>query len=521
MKTRNKTIILPSERVKRGVLIFSFLISLFYFSWWFLPGNRLNNVLFYMLLFGEAYHLLMAWGFWFTIWPGKKENFVKYQIDFSPSVDIFITVCGEPVEVVRKTVRGARDQLYEKHKVYILNDGKVANKENWREIEEMAREEGVYCITRTIPGGAKAGNVNNGLKLTEGELVAVLDADMVPVKIFLRKLVPYFRDKGVGFVQSPQYYKNYAANEISKGSWEQQEFFFGSIMEGKDKSNAAFVCGTNFLIRRRAFEEVGGLQEDNIAEDFVTSMQIHKRGWKSRYTREVLCKGLAPEDMLAYYKQQLRWARGSLESLFVNNPLFMKGLSWGQKFQYLNSALYYFNGVIVLIDIVMPLLFLFFGLRPVGATSTSFALFFLPFMFLNLYTLNLASEGRLTYRAMSFSQSSWVLQLKALKSIIFKQKMGFSVTPKQQQEGNFLYLAYPHIFYILLTIAGAVVAIGREGINSSVATNLAWGGFNTFMFLPYIKAAYKWERLTSRFRDKQLKPSVKKKTKAIYFKEGV
>ncbi len=256
--------------------------------------------------------------------------------------------------------------------------------------------------------------------------------------------------------------------------------------------------------------------EDNIAEDFVTSMQVHKRGWKSFYTREVLCRGLAPEDMMAYYKQQLRWARGSMESLFINNPLFMKGLSWGQKIQYLNSSLYYFNGVVVLIDIIMPLLFLYWGLKPVMATSTSFALFFLPFMFMNLYTLSLASNGRLTFRAISFSQSSFGLQLLALKSIIFKQKMGFSVTPKQQQEGNFLHLAYPHLIYIALIIIGAVVAIRREGINPSVATNLAWGGFNTFMFLPFIAASYKWDKLTEVFKRKNPESRINRKVKVVY-----
>src|SRR3989344_1030836 len=98
------------------------------------------------------------------------------------------------------------------------------------------------------------------------------------------------------------------------------------------------MCGTNMVIRKAALREVGGMAEDNIAEDFVTSLFIHERGWKSAYVPEVLAEGLAPEDLFSYYKQQFRWARGSLEIVFRFNPLFRSGLTWSQRIEYLASA---------------------------------------------------------------------------------------------------------------------------------------------------------------------------------------
>jgi cellulose synthase (UDP-forming) len=56
----------------------------------------------------------------------------------SPGVDVFITVAGEPVSIVEETVEAARRMLYPNFEVYILNDGKVANKDNWRDIEALA-----------------------------------------------------------------------------------------------------------------------------------------------------------------------------------------------------------------------------------------------------------------------------------------------------------------------------------------------------------------------------------------------
>ncbi len=311
----------------------------------------------------------------------------------------------------------------------------------------------------------------------------------------MNQMIYLFQDQKIGFVQSPQYYKNFSKNIVTGSSWEQQEFFFGPIMEGKDKHNSAFICGTNFAVRRQALLQVGGMCEDNIAEDFLTSLFIHQNGWKSVYLPNVLAEGLAPEDLLSYYKQQLRWARGSLEILFKHNPFFKKNLSWSQRVQYLSSALYYFNGVVVLIDMMIPLVFLFTGIQAVTTSTTSFAIFFIPFILSSLYTLYRISDGMLSFRAISFSQSIWTLQLSALFSLFMGKKATFNVTPKQAQEGNFIFLAFPHIGYMILVIIASVVGILREGINPAVITNIAWGAFNVSMFMPFILASYRWTSL--------------------------
>jgi cellulose synthase (UDP-forming) len=465
------------------------IMALIYFSWWFQFSHIGNPVLYALLFIGEVYHIIMAFAFWMTIWPHYKVKPIFLSNTYKPSVDIFITVAGEPVSIVRETVRAARDMDYNNHKVYILNDGFVAKKENWRDIEDLAKEEGVFVITRKTPGGAKAGNINNAMRQTTGEFVVIFDADMVAHRDFLQKTIGYFQDLKVGFVQSPQYYKNHEQNVITQAAWEQQAFFFGPVMRGKDNYNSAFVCGTNVVIRRKALLEAGGVYEKSIAEDFLTSLFIHQKGYSSHYVPQVLAEGLAPEDLLSYFKQQLRWARGSLEVLFGSNPLFKSGLSLGQKIQYLASALHYLSGPIVLIDMLMPLIFLFAGISPVDATTTSFAFYFVPFMYLNLYTLYHVSNGQLSFKAIAFTQSSFTLQLMAIKAVILKENTGFSVTPKEAQSGNFISLAYPHIAYTVIAIIATAVAVWREGVNPSVAANVSWAIFNILLFVPFILSA--------------------------------
>ncbi len=477
---------IPADQAARALLFLNVVVTMAYILWWLDLRHAGNPFLYGLLLIGEIYHVLMALAFWFTVRARVKPHTIIRNTSFTPSVDIFITVAGEPVEVVEETLKGALAQTYPSAQVFILNDGFVAKKENWQEMEELAARYGAGCITRRTPGGAKAGNINHALKKTSGEFVVILDADMVPQPEFLQKIMPAFADPHLAFVQTPQFYSNAPDSMISGSAWEQQALFFGPIMEGKDQSNAAFICGTNVAIRRTALEEVGGMCEDNIAEDFLTSLRIHQKGWKSLYHSEVLCTGLAPCDILSYVKQQLRWARGSLEVLFGSNPVFKPGLKWKQKLEYLSSGLYYLNGLVVAIDIAVPIACLFFGWRPVEASTTNFAALFLPFIFLNLITLSLVTQHTVSFRALAFSQSSWVIQLQALWAVLRRKNIGFVVTPKQAQTGNFLNLAAPHLMYILLGTVALAVGVWREGFSPSVLANGSWVLFNSIMFLPFI-----------------------------------
>ncbi|MGO8134263.1 glycosyltransferase, partial [Rhizobium ruizarguesonis] len=55
---------------------------------------------------------------------------------------------------------------------------------------------------------AKAGNMNNGLKVSSGDFIAIFDADFVPYRHFLRRTLPFFSDATIGIVQTPQHFFN-------------------------------------------------------------------------------------------------------------------------------------------------------------------------------------------------------------------------------------------------------------------------------------------------------------------------
>ncbi|NJK71390.1 MAG: glycosyltransferase [Thermales bacterium] len=292
------------DPVPKAILALNLVLTIAYFSILAFFINVENITLFTLLIIAEAFHLWQTLSYLYTI-IHKSPNRI-FNKSFTPEVDVFITVVNEPLEIVKQTALAAKNMSYPNHNVYILNDGKVAGFEEWQKTEQLANEIGINCITRSKPGGAKAGNINNALSQTKAPLFVVFDADHIPKPNFLKKTIGYFYDRKVAFVQSPQFYKNHKENLITKTAWEQQELFFDPICQGKDGMDSTFMCGTNMVIRRTAILEAGGMCETNIAEDFLTSLFIHEKGWKSIYVPEILAEGLAPERLLCpTIKQQI------------------------------------------------------------------------------------------------------------------------------------------------------------------------------------------------------------------------
>jgi hypothetical protein len=114
----------------------------------------------------------------------------------------------------------------------------------------------------------------------------------------------------------------------------------------------------------------------------------------------------------------------------------------------------------------------------------------MPFMASNLLTLYTIGEGSLTFRAISFTQSSWYLQIQALISVLLRKKMAFAVTSKEGLRGDFRSLVYPHLIFIGSATVAMFIGIYREGLSPAIITNIAWVLFNAILFAPFISSAF-------------------------------
>jgi len=100
------------------------------------------------------------------------------------------------------------------------------------------------------------------------------------------------------------------------------ELFYGLVQDGNDFWNAAFFCGSCAVIRRTALQEIGGIAVETVTEDAHTSLRLQRNGWNTAYINIPQAAGLATESLSGHIGQRIRWARGMIQILRLDNPLF-------------------------------------------------------------------------------------------------------------------------------------------------------------------------------------------------------
>ncbi|OIH96341.1 cellulose synthase [Curtobacterium sp. MCBA15_001] len=237
----------------------------------------------------------------------------------------------------------------------------------------------------------------------------------------------------------------------------------------------------------------------SVTEDMATAMRLHGLGWKSAYHDEILARGLAPEDLPTMLVQRLRWAQGTMQVFFRENPLVQNGLSFGQRLMYFSTMWSYLSGFAAVVYIAAPVLCLSFGVVPVQAYSVDFFARLIPFLVLNQLLFWVVAAGRPTWRGQQYSLALfpvWIESVTSAFANVFRGRpLGFRVTPKVRDEAEAKPrwdLVRPQL-WAMGALVGALVLIGIRyltGQASGIAplVNTAWVVFDLFIFSIVIRA---------------------------------
>ena len=384
------------------------------------------------LLVAEVYGFLNSTMFLFMVWRVPEAD--EAPPAANASVDVFITTYNEDISILRATTLGCLAMEYP-HETYLLDDGQRP------EVERLAEELGCRYLTRPANTHAKAGNINNALGLTDGQFIAVFDADQVPHPDFLVRTLGIFHDERVALVQTPQEFYNldsvqHVPDPRTGAAWHEQTLFYSVIQPGKDRMNAAFWCGSNAVLRRAALLSIGGVATGTITEDIHTSMRLHQAGWRSRYLNRTLATGIAPGDYGAFLTQRLRWAQGAMQLLRSANPLFVRGLTWRQRINYWASMSTYFEAHQKLVLLIVPLAVLTTGTLPMRTMGFDFLIRFVPYFLLAQLANSLLSRGRGRYfLTEQYNVLKSTVFVWASLALLWGRPLRFRVTPKSVTGG--------------------------------------------------------------------------------------
>jgi len=353
-----------------------------------------------------------------------------------PPVDVYIATYNEPMEVLEKTIQGALALEWPDCRVWVLDDGRRP----W--LRDYCAAKGAGWITRPDNKGAKAGNINHALPLTEAPFVAVFDADFVPRQDFLLRTMGFFEEETVGIVQVPHSFYNsdpmQANLSLRQAMPDDQRFFFEGIMPGRDGWDAAFCCGSNSVTRRALFDAIGGgLPHGSITEDMLLTLAGLRAGYVTRYLNEPLAWGLAPESVEAFFVQRQRWAQGAMQILHLKEGPFGPNLRFMHRLMFLPTH-YVSQGLAMLVGIVAPILFLLTGAVPLtNVTLDSVVQRLLPMVIASLGGIAALAPGRYyptAAQVMGLFQSFRILPV-ALQTLVRPHGIPFRVTPKGRDAG--------------------------------------------------------------------------------------
>ncbi len=292
-----------------------------------------------------------------------------------PDIDIFLPTAGENINVLANTWDGVQEVINHYRgeiTAYCLDDS------GRNEIRELSNRYDFKYESRPNRGQhKKAGNLRHGFGISNGEYIVIFDADFRPRGDFLNELLPYMeKDKKLGIVQSPQYFDVHnGQNWLERGAGAVQELFYRFSQVSRQHHDAAICVGSNALYRRAALNDTGGTALIEHSEDVHTGFNLRMHGWGLQYVPVVLAKGLCPDSMPAFFKQQYRWCMGSM-SLLSSEKFWSTKLKFRARLSYVSGFLYYISTAIV--SFFAPMIPLYLLLVTPEAVKLEYILLILP-----------------------------------------------------------------------------------------------------------------------------------------------
>lgn len=304
-----------------------------------------------------------------TPMPGETPDSIDW-----PSVTVQLPVYNE-VHVVSRLIDACAKLDYPSAllQIHVLDDSTDGTTAIAERRAEYWRRQGadVRVLHRSDRRGYKAGALKEGLTQATGKFVAVFDADFVPLPDFLKRTIPTFLDKpgqNVGFVQTRWTHLNEEYSKLTKAQALALDGHF--VVEQAARHSVGLPFGFNGsagVWRRACIEDqaVGGWQDDTLCEDLDLSYRAQLAGWRGAYLDDVEAPAELPPQLLAFKRQQFRWAKGSVATLRKLAAGVWKG-GWPvlkRTAAYVHLGGYLIHPLLLLLLLVSPLLMLF-GSQP-------------------------------------------------------------------------------------------------------------------------------------------------------------
>jgi cellulose synthase/poly-beta-1,6-N-acetylglucosamine synthase-like glycosyltransferase len=281
-----------------------------------------------------------------------------------PMISLHVPAHNEPPEMVKQTLRSLLRLDYPRFEIVVIDDN-TDDESLWRPVEAWcARHRVKFAHLENWPG-YKSGALNYALRrMTDerAELIGVVDSDYQLEPGFLRRCAPPFADPWIGFVQSPQDYRDWETARYYRRLYYSYKYFFAVSQPSRNEHDGAIFAGTMGLIRRVALDELGGWDEWCITEDAEISLRLLRAGWHGLHVDQTWGRGIMPLTFEALKGQRYRWCFGGIQIIRMHWRSLIPGrrsrenhLTSGQRWAYLAGGIQWYGDLLGLVFFVFLL----------------------------------------------------------------------------------------------------------------------------------------------------------------------
>jgi cellulose synthase/poly-beta-1,6-N-acetylglucosamine synthase-like glycosyltransferase len=249
------------------------------------------------------------------VWRWKKGALLKEEPSGPewdpPNVSVLIAVKNEE-PVARRLLEALTSLDYPRENLEIVVVEDESNDRTLEICEEFAHKFPFLKVFHRDTRGGKADALNFAFRKSKGEIIALFDADDVPERECLKKMLRYFDRPQVGAVYGRHKPLNFNESLLSK-LMSCETFLYGVVNYAK-YTVGLFVSfsGSNLYLRRSALERVGLWDARLLIEDVDLAVRFARNGILTRLA-PIDCYDESPAKILPLVKQRLRWSGGNFQ----------------------------------------------------------------------------------------------------------------------------------------------------------------------------------------------------------------
>ncbi len=277
--------------------------------------QTIDHSIFYAaaLQFYGLYPIAMSW-LWISLSLFFRRNQEDVQMRMEapyPLVSILVP-CFAEEDTINGTIEALLALDYPNFEIIVVNDCSPDN--TVVEVRKFLHDARVRLLNKTVNEG-KAMGLNDALPLCRGEILLIIDADIIVSPQLLRNVVPHFQGTRVAAVTGNPRVRN--RNSLLQHL---QAIEFSSIVSMQRRAQRVLgriltVSGAVFAVRRTALLDVGGFSPQMATEDMDLAWRLQMKFWDIRYEPRAVVWMQVPLSIRELWKQRRRWAQGLAQAL--------------------------------------------------------------------------------------------------------------------------------------------------------------------------------------------------------------